>query len=61
MVKGDVEVGEVPQRLQSVYRRYVEGHTKEARYAGFLDGVKGLAAVGLGAIRKGHIDALGTS
>ena len=44
--------------VQQLYRRYVEGHTKEARYAGFLDGVKGLAAVGLGAIRQGHIGAL---
>lgn len=46
--------------VQQLYRRYVEGHTTEKRYAGFLDGVKGLVAVGLGAIATGSIDSVGS-
>ena len=45
--------------VQQLYRRYVEGHTTEARYAGFLDAVKGLVAVGLGAVALGRIDGFG--
>lgn len=43
---------------QQLYRRYVDGHTKEERYAMMLEGVRAVATSALVAIDKGRIDRL---
>jgi aminoglycoside phosphotransferase (APT) family kinase protein len=44
---------------QQLYKRYVDGHTKEERYAGMLEGVRAVASAALVAVDKGRIDQLG--
>jgi aminoglycoside phosphotransferase (APT) family kinase protein len=44
---------------QQLYKRYVDGHTKEERYAGMLEGVRAVASAALVAVEKGRIDQLG--
>jgi aminoglycoside phosphotransferase (APT) family kinase protein len=44
---------------QQLYKRYVEGLTKEPRYSVMLAGVQALAGAALVAIDKGRIDRLG--
>jgi aminoglycoside phosphotransferase (APT) family kinase protein len=44
---------------QQLYKRYVDGLTKEPRYALMLEGVKAVASSALVAIDKGRIDRLG--
>ncbi len=44
---------------QQLYKRYVEGLTKEARYSVMLAGVQALGNAALVAIAKGRIDRLG--
>lgn len=44
---------------QQLYKRWVDGHTKEERYAIMLEGVKAVASSALVAIDKGRIDRLG--
>jgi aminoglycoside phosphotransferase (APT) family kinase protein len=41
---------------QQLYRRYVEGLTREPRYARLLDGVRGLSRAGAQVIASGRID-----
>jgi aminoglycoside phosphotransferase (APT) family kinase protein len=43
---------------QQLYRRWVDGNTKEERYAMMLEGVKAVASSALVAIEKGRIDRL---
>jgi aminoglycoside phosphotransferase (APT) family kinase protein len=43
---------------QQLYKRYVDGHTKEERYAGMLEGVRAVATSALVAVDKGRIDQL---
>jgi aminoglycoside phosphotransferase (APT) family kinase protein len=43
---------------QQLYRRWVDGHTKEERYAAMLEGVRAVATSALVAIDKGRIDRL---
>jgi aminoglycoside phosphotransferase (APT) family kinase protein len=44
---------------QQLYKRYVDGHTKEDRYAMMIEGVRAVASSALVAIEKGRIDRLG--
>jgi aminoglycoside phosphotransferase (APT) family kinase protein len=44
---------------QQLYKRWVDGHTKEGRYALMIEGVKAVASSALVAIDKGRIDRLG--
>jgi aminoglycoside phosphotransferase (APT) family kinase protein len=44
---------------QQLYKRYVDGLTREDRYAVMLAGVRAVASAGLLAIDKGRIDRLG--
>ena len=44
---------------QQLYRRYVDGHTKEERYAMMIEGVRAVATSALVAVDKGRIDRLG--
>jgi aminoglycoside phosphotransferase (APT) family kinase protein len=44
---------------QQLYRRWVEGLTREARYRAMLDGVRAVASAALVAIDKGRIHELG--
>ena len=44
---------------QQLYRRWVDGHTKEERYAAMLEGVRAVATAALVAVDKGRIDRLG--
>jgi aminoglycoside phosphotransferase (APT) family kinase protein len=44
---------------QQLYKRYVDGHTKEERYAVMIEGVRAVATAALVAIDKGRIDRLG--
>ena len=44
---------------QQLYKRYVDGLTKEDRYAMMLEGVKAVATSALVAVDKGRIDRLG--
>jgi aminoglycoside phosphotransferase (APT) family kinase protein len=44
---------------QQLYKRWVDGHTKEERYAAMLEGVRAVASSALVAIDKGRIDQLG--
>jgi aminoglycoside phosphotransferase (APT) family kinase protein len=41
---------------QQLYKRWVDGHTKEERYAMMLEGVRAVASSALVAIDKGRID-----
>ncbi len=41
---------------QQLYKRWVDGHTKEERYAMMLEGVRAVASSALVAIEKGRID-----
>lgn len=43
---------------QQLYRRWVDGHTKEERYAAMLEGVRAVATSALVAIDKGRMDRL---
>jgi aminoglycoside phosphotransferase (APT) family kinase protein len=43
---------------QQLYKRYVDGHTKEERYAMMIEGVRAVATSALVAIDKGRIDRL---
>jgi aminoglycoside phosphotransferase (APT) family kinase protein len=43
---------------QQLYKRWVDGHTKEERYAAMLEGVRAVASSALVAIEKGRIDRL---
>jgi aminoglycoside phosphotransferase (APT) family kinase protein len=45
--------------VQQLYKRWVDGLTKEDRYAMMLEGVKAVASAALVAIDKGRIDRLG--
>jgi aminoglycoside phosphotransferase (APT) family kinase protein len=42
-----------------LYKRWVDGHTQEERYAAMLEGVRAVARSALVAIDKGRIDRLG--
>jgi aminoglycoside phosphotransferase (APT) family kinase protein len=44
---------------QQLYKRWVDGHTKEERYAMMIEGVRAVATSALVAIDKGRIDRLG--
>jgi aminoglycoside phosphotransferase (APT) family kinase protein len=44
---------------QQLYKRWVDGHTKEERYSMMLEGVRAVASSALVAIEKGRIDQLG--
>jgi aminoglycoside phosphotransferase (APT) family kinase protein len=44
---------------QQLYKRWVDGLTKEERYSGMLMGVRALATTALLAVDKGRIDRLG--
>jgi aminoglycoside phosphotransferase (APT) family kinase protein len=44
---------------QQLYKRWVDGNTKEERYAGMLEGVRAVATSALVAVEKGRIDQLG--
>jgi aminoglycoside phosphotransferase (APT) family kinase protein len=44
---------------QQLYKRYVDGHTKEERYAMMIEGVRAVASSALVAVAKGRIDRLG--
>jgi aminoglycoside phosphotransferase (APT) family kinase protein len=44
---------------QQLYKRYVDGLTREDRYAVMLQGVRAVATAGLLAVDKGRIDRLG--
>jgi len=44
---------------QQLYKRYVDGLTREDRYAVMLTGVRAVATAGLLAVDKGRIDRLG--
>lgn len=44
---------------QQLYKRWVDGHTKEERYAMMLEGVRAVGTSALVAIEKGRIDRLG--
>ncbi len=44
---------------QQLYKRWVDGNTKEERYAGMLEGVRAVATSALVAVDKGRIDQLG--
>jgi aminoglycoside phosphotransferase (APT) family kinase protein len=44
---------------QQLYKRWVDGHTKEERYGAMLEGVRAVASSALVAIEKGRIDQLG--
>ncbi len=44
---------------QQLYKRWIDGHTKEERYAGMLEGVRAVASSALVAVEKGRIDQLG--
>jgi aminoglycoside phosphotransferase (APT) family kinase protein len=44
---------------QQLYKRWVDGHTKEERYAMMLEGVRAVASSALVAVDKGRIDHLG--
>jgi aminoglycoside phosphotransferase (APT) family kinase protein len=44
---------------QQLYKRWVDGHTREERYAAMLEGVRAVASSALVAIEKGRIDRLG--
>jgi len=44
---------------QQLYKRWVDGHTREERYAMMLEGVRAVASSALVAIDKGRIDHLG--
>ena len=44
---------------QQLYKRWVDGATKEERYAMMLDGVRAVASAALVAVDKGRIDRLG--
>jgi aminoglycoside phosphotransferase (APT) family kinase protein len=43
---------------QQLYKRYVDGHTKEERYAMMIEGVRAVATSALVAVDKGRIDRL---
>ncbi len=43
---------------QQLYKRYVDGHTKEERYAMMLEGVRAVSTSALVAVDKGRIDRL---
>jgi aminoglycoside phosphotransferase (APT) family kinase protein len=44
---------------QQLYRRWVDGHTKEERYSMMIEGVRAVSSSALVAIEKGRIDQLG--
>ena len=44
---------------QQLYKRWVDGHTKEERYAMMIEGVRAVATAALVAVDKGRIDRLG--
>jgi aminoglycoside phosphotransferase (APT) family kinase protein len=44
---------------QQLYKRWVDGHTKEERYAMMIEGVRAVATSALVAVDKGRIDRLG--
>ncbi len=44
---------------QQLYKRWVDGHTREERYAMMIEGVRAVATSALVAIDKGRIDRLG--
>ncbi len=44
---------------QQIYRRFKQGHSKDARFASFILGVRILGGLGARAIEKGRIDRLG--
>jgi len=44
---------------QQLYRRHVDGLTKDARMAGMIEGVRALTVAAMKAIEKGRIDGLG--
>jgi aminoglycoside phosphotransferase (APT) family kinase protein len=44
---------------QQLYKRWVDGLTKEERYAAMLEGVRAVASAALVAVDKGRIDRLG--
>jgi aminoglycoside phosphotransferase (APT) family kinase protein len=46
--------------VQQLYKRWVDGLTREERYSMFLEAVKAVASAALVAIDKGRIDRLGT-
>jgi aminoglycoside phosphotransferase (APT) family kinase protein len=45
---------------QQLYKRWVDGHTKEERYAMMIEGVRAVATSALVAVEKGRIDRLGS-
>ena len=44
---------------QQLYKRWVDGHTKEERYSMMIEGVRAVASSALVAVEKGRIDRLG--
>lgn len=45
--------------VQQIYARYRRGHTQDARFAGLLDVVRSCGRLGVTALEKDRIDALG--